>query len=78
MLSTLQRTERKHNYNRREHKRIVSNPLVETKNWRIKTNRIRESIFISYGKEIRNQRTRIASSILGTGTFQNTFLRKTN
>ena len=78
MLSTLQRTERKQNYNRREHKSIGRNPLAGTKNWRIETDRRRESIFIRYGKEIHNQRTKIASTILGTGTFQTIYLRKTN
>ena len=34
--------------------------------------------FDEYGKEIHNQRTRIASSSLGTGTFQTTYSRKAN
>ena len=76
MLSTLQRTERKHTYNRREHERIESNPLAETKKLaKYKRSRVE---FYSIRKKICNQRTGIASSSLVTGTFQTTYLRKTN
>ena len=68
----------KQNYNRRQHERFGSNSLAEKENRRIETDRICKSIFIRYGKEVRNERTGTVSSSLGIGTFQTTYLRKAN
>ena len=44
--------------------------MAETKNRRFKTDRIRKSIFIRYGKEVCNKRTETFSSSLGLEHFK--------
>ena len=69
MSSTLQRPKRKHNYDRRQHKRIGGHTLAKTKIRRIKANRICKPMFIRYRKEVRNERIRIASRSMGSRTL---------
>ena len=69
MSSTLQRPKRKHNYDRRQHKRIGGHALTKTKIRRIKINRICKPIFIRYRKEVRNKRFGIVSRSMGSRTL---------
>ena len=69
MSSSLQRPKRKHNYDRRQHKRIGGHALAKTKIRRIKTNRICKPILLRYRKEVRNERVGIASRSMGSRTL---------